>query len=96
MENCTDLVVFSHASPFTDLLKAEKRLFTFFGKDICMTQKWACGGRGGTDIGFGASVYNSSIVLAYYVEAISEQVGDAILMYDAQVITVTDYRKGVS
>jgi hypothetical protein len=72
--SCTDLVVFSHASPFSDTLQLDSRIFTFLGSDVVMNQKWKSGGKGGTDIGFGASVYNSSIVLAHYVESMCNEV----------------------
>lgn len=70
----TALVPFSYSSPFVDVLQAESRMFTFFSKTVVMQQQWESGGQGGTSIGFGASVYNCSIVLAYYIESIALQV----------------------
>ena len=83
------LVLFSYASPFTDRLQAEERLFTFASspekensKDSEVTvkikQKWAPG-RGGTDIGFGASVYDCSIVLSNYLAATDIVRGRSVL-----------------
>jgi hypothetical protein len=70
----TALVLFSYSSPYADALQAESRLFTFFDRTIVMQQQWEKGGQGGTTIGFGASVYNCSIVLAYYIESIAMEV----------------------
>jgi hypothetical protein len=64
----TDLVIFSYASPFADVLRLDKRFFSLFNKTIAVKQQWKEGGRGGTDIGFGASVYNASFVLANYIQ----------------------------
>ncbi len=74
------LVVFSLASPFHDNLKSEERLFSFFGKVITLSQQWREGGRGGTALGFGASVYNCSIVLAKYLESHPLEVFDVIFV----------------
>ena len=41
-----------------------------------MQQQWEKGGQGGTTIGFGASVYNCAIVLAYYIESIAIEVSE--------------------
>ena len=67
-ENGGALVVFSYASPFADTLRMESRMVTSFNRTIDIKQRWRDGGRGGTDIGFGASVYDSSIVLSWYIE----------------------------
>lgn len=70
------LVVFSYNSPFADNLKEPTRLFSFQdksseGKDstvhLVIEQQWCEGGQGGTDIGFGASVYDASFLLSYYM-----------------------------
>jgi len=66
---CTDLVIFSHASPYAESIKLESRIITISDKDILMKQQWKDGGRGGTTLGFGASVYNASIVLANFIES---------------------------
>ena len=62
------LTVFSLASPFHDSLQSDFRLFSLFSRSIRMQQQWTPDGKGGTEIGFGASVYNCSIVLATYLE----------------------------
>ncbi|CAN0158926.1 unnamed protein product, partial [Hapterophycus canaliculatus] len=62
------LVPFSYASPFTDTLKLRERLFTIDGHVLRIQQAWKGDGKGGTDIGFGASVYPAAYVLAEYLE----------------------------
>ena len=62
------LVVYNHASPFIDTLQLDTRIFNFFDRTLTLKQKWTPGGKGGTTIGFGASVYNCSICLAFYLE----------------------------
>lgn len=62
------MVVFSYTSPFTDLLKARERHFDMAGRLLRITQGWKADGKGGSDIGFGASVYPSAIVLADYLD----------------------------
>ncbi|CAM9576635.1 unnamed protein product [Ectocarpus fasciculatus] len=62
------LVVHSYASPFTDQLQLRERLFTIDGKLLKIQQAWKGDGKGGTDIGFGASVYPAAYVLAEYLE----------------------------
>ena len=64
---CTDLVLFSYCNPFTEALKLKDRLFRFNDTDIKIQQQWEAGGKGGTTIGFGASVYDCSIVLSYFL-----------------------------
>ena len=44
------------------------RTFQFFGKEVRIKQAWTEGGRGGSAIGFGCSVYNCSFVLSHYLE----------------------------
>ncbi len=102
----TALVVFSYASPFTDRIKSEQRLFTFYNQNITMKQKWESGGKGGSDIGFGCSVYDGSFVLAAYLERYKEDLllgkkvvelgsGPALIsvvasLGDAGLVTCTD------
>ncbi|CAM9933485.1 unnamed protein product [Ectocarpus sp. 12 AP-2014] len=62
------LVLHSYASPFTDQLQLKDRLFTIDGKLLKIQQAWKGDGKGGTDIGFGASVYPAAYVLAEYLE----------------------------
>ena len=51
------------------------RFFRFFGRDLKILQKWLPDGQGGTKIGFGASVYDCSYILASYLE----NYGDIVL-----------------
>ncbi|CAM9792327.1 unnamed protein product [Ectocarpus sp. 6 AP-2014] len=62
------LVLHSYASPFTDQLQLKERFFTIDGKLLKIQQAWKGDGKGGTDIGFGASVYPAAYVLAEYLE----------------------------
>lgn len=71
--HCTDLVPYSLSSPFHDLLKVPERLFHIFATDIVISQAWKPDGSGGTELGYGASVYHSSIVLAYFIESMASQ-----------------------
>jgi len=66
--NDKQLVLFSYSSPFYDALQYPERFFTFFGNDITISQGWKSGGKGGTSIGFGASVYNCSIIICFFLE----------------------------
>ncbi len=68
MTDCNAIVVFTQASPFTDHLKLDERLFVFDNEKVIISQKWKPDSKGGTEIGFGASVYEAAIVLAYYLE----------------------------
>jgi hypothetical protein len=74
------LVVHTHANPFTDVLKLKYRDFTFFGKDIQIEQNWKPNKKGGTVIGFGASVYHCAIVLASYLESNKDEVKHIIVI----------------
>jgi hypothetical protein len=60
-------VPFSLFNPYTETLKLDSRLFQIGDRSIKVQQHWQPGGRGGTDIGFGASVYDCSIVLSYFL-----------------------------
>lgn len=73
------LVVYSHASPFTDSLQLDSRLFTFFNRNLVVQQRWAADGKGGTDIGFGASVYNGAIVMAFYLERNKSEIKSTVI-----------------
>ena len=57
------LVPFKLSNNFHDPLRCEERLIDINGKYIRIKQSWKSDGKGGTEIGFGASVYNCSIVL---------------------------------
>jgi len=65
--SCQDLVVFNYAR-VEDALKLDMRTFSFFQQDLSIKQKWQEGGKGGSSIGFGCSVYDCSFVLAKYME----------------------------
>lgn len=68
------LVIYNHCSPFTDSLQLEERIFTFFNKNLKIKQQWSPNGKGGTDIGFGASVYHCAIALSLYLECNSVEI----------------------
>ena len=72
---CQDLIVFSYAQT-TDSLMIPLRTFKFFDKDVRIKQAWTSGGRGGSAIGFGCSVYNCSFVLSHYLEAHPQVLSD--------------------
>lgn len=65
--SCTDLVVFNLASPFSDKLSAQERIYDFDGKIIKVRQNWKPDGKGGSKIGFGCSVYDGCFVLLHYL-----------------------------
>ena len=63
------LVVFNYATAsLNDSLSLPYRDFTFYSTSIRIKQQWTAGGKGGSEIGFGCSVYSCSFVLAHYVE----------------------------
>lgn len=68
ISSCSDIVVYSSSNPFSNSLQSNERVFLFFNIVLKLYQKWTEGGKGGTNIGFGASVYESSIILAKYLE----------------------------
>lgn len=68
------LVPYSLYNPFQDQLRCEDRMITIGPTDLHVKQAWQAGGRGGTDIGFGASVYDSSIVLSLFVNDSRQEV----------------------
>ncbi|KAG7394217.1 hypothetical protein PHYBOEH_005472 [Phytophthora boehmeriae] len=63
------LVPFSFRNPFHDALRDATRWFPIAGKRIRIDQAWQSDGRGGTAIGFGASVYDAAIALSLYLES---------------------------
>lgn len=63
------LVPFSFRSPFHDALRDATRWFPIAGKRIRVDQAWQSDGRGGTALGFGASVYDAAIALSLYLAA---------------------------
>jgi predicted nicotinamide N-methyase len=68
------LVPFSFRSPFHDALRDATRWFPIAGKRIRIDQAWQSDGRGGTALGFGASVYDAAIALSLYLAAHRELV----------------------
>ena len=63
------LVAFSHATSWERSLRIAER---YFEEDVArrplrIKQRWSANGKGGTDIGFGASVYPAAIVLSAYI-----------------------------
>ncbi|ETI48961.1 hypothetical protein F441_07077 [Phytophthora nicotianae CJ01A1] len=63
------LVPFSFRNPFHDALRDATRWFPIAGKRIRIDQAWQSDGRGGTTLGFGASVYDAAIALSLYLAA---------------------------
>ncbi|GMF35510.1 unnamed protein product [Phytophthora fragariaefolia] len=63
------LVPFSFRNPFHDALRDATRWFPIAGKSIRIDQAWQGDGRGGTALGFGASVYDAAIALSLYLAA---------------------------
>ncbi|GAB9472267.1 putative methyltransferase [Globisporangium polare] len=63
------LVPFSFRNPFHDALRDATRWFPIAGRRLRIEQGWKPDGRGGTSIGFGASVYDAAVLLALYLES---------------------------
>ncbi|TMW55061.1 hypothetical protein Poli38472_013823 [Pythium oligandrum] len=63
------LVPFSFRNPFHDALRDEIRRFPIAKRQIMIRQGWKNDGKGGTTLGFGASVYDAAIALSLYLEA---------------------------
>ncbi|KAG7380550.1 hypothetical protein PHYPSEUDO_007060 [Phytophthora pseudosyringae] len=63
------LVPFSFRNPFHDALRDATRWLPIAGKRIRIDQAWQSDGRGGTALGFGASVYDAAIALSLYLAA---------------------------
>lgn len=68
MTDCTSLVVHTYANVFVDKLRLHERLFTFFEHTIKIFQRHKEDKKGGTTIGFGASVYDCSFLLSHFIE----------------------------
>lgn len=58
------IVLYNAACPFTDALRLPERYFDVRGVALTIKQQWKDDGRGGSALGFGASVYESAFVLA--------------------------------
>ncbi|TYZ66580.1 hypothetical protein PybrP1_001680 [[Pythium] brassicae (nom. inval.)] len=63
------LVAFSYRNPFHDALRDATRWFPLAGRRVQIAQGWRADGRGGTRLGFGASVYDASVALALFLES---------------------------
>ena len=63
------LVPFTYASPFADTLRLPERVVEVCGKVLRLKQRYESDGRGGTELGFGASVYNASVALSLWLES---------------------------
>ena len=68
------LVPFRADSAFANALELEERCFSLCGKFLKFSQDWKADGRGGSKLGFGASVYNAAFVLGHYLESRPELV----------------------
>lgn len=75
----TALVPYSIASPFAETVRlAERRVTLAFPgtaapRELVFTQRYEDDGRGGTELGFGASVYGGAIALAWYISTRSPE-----------------------
>ena len=63
----TAIVPFSYNNPFWDGLQAQERVYELQGKRVSLKQGWEADGRGGSKLGFGASVYDAAFILAHFV-----------------------------
>lgn len=78
----TAIVPYSLASPFADALKLPSRTVALGGHTWTLTQHYAPDGRGGTALGFGASVYGGSVVLAHYVLTHGAEFGGGVAVIE--------------
>ncbi|GLE10484.1 hypothetical protein PINS_up022629 [Pythium insidiosum] len=63
------LVPFSFLNPYHDALRDELRRFPIADRQILIQQAWQPDGKGGTAIGFGASVYDAAIALSLFLDS---------------------------
>jgi hypothetical protein len=61
------LIPYSHCQS-TNALNVDVRVFDLNGLLIKINQNWKADGRGGTKIGFGASIYDCSYILLDYLQ----------------------------
>ena len=61
------IVLFKHQDNWSEALKVDERVISLFGKDLKIKQRWKADGKGGSSIGFGASVYPACILLTQYL-----------------------------
>ena len=66
---CYALVPFAYTSPFADTLRLPERQVEVCGRVLRLRQCYESDGRGGTELGFGASVYNASVALSLWLES---------------------------
>jgi predicted nicotinamide N-methyase len=79
MAHSQELVVFSYASPFANAKLLPERRFSFLGRDVVVRQQCREDGRGGTELGFGAAVYEAAFVLADWLSLHGEVLGARVL-----------------
>jgi predicted nicotinamide N-methyase len=75
----SQLVVFSYGSPFANAKLLPERRFSFLGRDVVVRQQCREDGRGGTELGFGAAVYDAAFVLADWLSLHDEVLGARVL-----------------
>ena len=73
-ENSQALVVFNFSR--LDGLRDESRHFTFARRSFVLHQAYKSDSKGGTDIGFGGSVYNGAFVLSSFLESVPDLIID--------------------
>ena len=61
------IVLFKHQDNWSEALKVDERVISLFGRDLKFRQRWKADGKGGSSIGFGASVYPACILLTDYL-----------------------------
>ena len=61
------IVLFKHQDNWSEALKVDERVISLFGRDLKIRQRWKADGKGGSSIGFGASVYPACILLTDYL-----------------------------
>lgn len=74
--NSVALVPFSYGSPFHNPKELAERFFDFGDFNVRVKQAWVPDGKGGTDIGFGAAVYEASFLLSDWLSRDSNLVKD--------------------
>jgi hypothetical protein len=76
---CTAIVPFSLASPFAENVTLPSRIITIGDHTYTFTQHWKPDAKGGTELGFGASVYGGAIVLADFVHRANSLIRDMVI-----------------
>jgi len=70
-DGTTMLVPFTYNNPFWDGLQAEQRCYDVAGVELSLRQDWKPDGRGGSNLGFGASVYDAAFVLSHFLAVLA-------------------------